>query len=256
MRSYNKFFSWGQVEATKSHSLAKTLVFPVKAYRKENGFLGMVSYNPYTEDFLIGSKSTIKGEYADMVRTQLYNTLGDKLNDLKQYVKSNNCTMVFEVIDNNNDPHIIKYSKPKMVLLDVIKNQFEFQKLSYDELCIVAQKFSLEVKQLEYTFNSWQELYDFKHKQDVSYDVRHEGWVFEDQNGFMTKYKTRFYNFWKFIRGVKQSLQGRHEVRKSFQTKEEVQAYNILKRFTPEELQAMSILDIEDIFYNEYNPEG
>lgn len=256
MRSYNKFFNWGQVEATKSYSLVKNLVFPVKAYRKENGFLGMVSYNPYTEDFLIGSKSTIRGEYADMVRTQLYNTLGDKLNDLKQYVKSNNCTMVFEVIDNDNDPHIIKYSKPKMVLLDVIKNQFEFQKLSYDELCIVAKKFNLEVKQLEYTFNSWQELYDFKHKQDISYDVRHEGWVFEDQNGFMTKYKTRFYNFWKFIRGVKQSLQGRHEVRKSFQTKEEVQAYNILKRFTPEELQAMSILDIEDIFYNEYNPEG
>ena len=32
-----------------------------------------------------------------------------------------------------------------------------------------------------------------------------EGFVFEDVNGFMTKCKTGYYNFWKFMRGVADS---------------------------------------------------
>ena len=257
MRSYNKWFNWGQVQITESANLAKTLVFPVKAYRKENGFLGMVSYNPYTDDLLIGSKSSLTGEFAYMVKEQFYNALDNdevKINSFKQYLKDNNCTAVFEVIDIVNDPHIIKYDKSKVVLLDIITNQFEFKKLNYDSLCDIANQYNLEVKQLEYTFDCWQDLYDFKHQQDVSYDIKHEGWVFEDSNGFMIKYKTRYYTFWKYMRGVKNSLQARHNITKTFRTKEEVMAYNILKSFDPEKLKTMSIIDIEDIFYESYQP--
>ena len=257
MRSYNKWFNWGQVQITESANLAKTLVFPVKAYRKENGFLGMVSYNPYTDDLLIGSKSSLTGEFAYMVKEQFYNALDNdevKINSFKQYLKDNNCTAVFEVIDIINDPHIIKYDKSKVVLLDIITNQFEFKKLNYDSLCDIASQYNLEVKQLEYTFDCWQDLYDFKHQQDVSYDIKHEGWVFEDSNGFMVKYKTRYYTFWKYMRGVKNSLQARHNITKTFRTKEEVMAYNILKSFDPEKLKTMSIIDIEDIFYESYQP--
>lgn len=237
----------------KSVDLEKILTFPVKAYRKENGFLGMVSYNHYTDDLLIGSKSTLDGEFAQMVRKHLYNTLGDKIDELKNFLKTNNVTMVFEVIDIDEDPHIIKYDYSHLVLLEIIHNQFEYKNWSYDQLKEVGNKFNIKVKDLDYVFNTWQELYDFKHQKDVSYEDRIEGWVFEDQNNFKVKYKTRFYKFWKYMRGIKHSMEARHTIKKVFRTKEEVMVYNILKRYDSEQLKNMSIIDIEDIFYNEYN---
>lgn len=40
--------------------LQNKLQFPVTAYVKENGFLGLVSYDEYNDDLLIASKSTIE----------------------------------------------------------------------------------------------------------------------------------------------------------------------------------------------------
>lgn len=251
MRSYDKFYNWGEQQVTKSESLAKNLVFPVKAYRKENGFLGMVSYNPYTDDLLIGSKSSLSSDFAYMIKDNLYNQVKD-IKGLKQFVKENNCTMVFEVIDPIKDPHIIEYGYPEIILLDIVYNEYKYKKMEYEEVCKVARRFDLDVKQLEYTFESWQELYDFKHKQDVSYEVTHEGWVFEDSTGFMLKYKTRFYQFWKYMRGIKDKLGKNQSVKKTFRTKEEVMAYNIMKDIEPEILQTKSIIDIENIFYKNY----
>ncbi len=45
-RSYPKFFNVNERAETKFSMLQHKLKFPVTAYVKENGFLGMVSYNP------------------------------------------------------------------------------------------------------------------------------------------------------------------------------------------------------------------
>ena len=76
--------------------------------------------------------------------------------------------------------------------------------------------------------------------------------VFEDANGFMVKYKTRFYKFWKQMRAVKERLQQGNNVKKIFTTENEVRVFNILKSIEPDRLKEMSIIDIEDIFYNQY----
>ena len=60
-RSYDKFFNLGEVEETSIDSLRKNLVFPVKVYQKENGFLGILSV--YNGELLYCSKSqTYKSE--------------------------------------------------------------------------------------------------------------------------------------------------------------------------------------------------
>lgn len=51
-RAYEKFFSVNEREETKFDTLQRTLKFPVAAYVKENGFLGIVSWNEYTDDFI------------------------------------------------------------------------------------------------------------------------------------------------------------------------------------------------------------
>lgn len=48
------------------------LQFPVTAYVKENGFLGIVSYNEYDDDLLIASKSTLDSSFAQWLKEMLY----------------------------------------------------------------------------------------------------------------------------------------------------------------------------------------
>ena len=73
--------------------------------------------------------------------------------------------MVFEVIDIENDPHIIKETNDRIVLLDIIYNKLEFKKLAYKDLVNVASKlFNLndkEYKQIYKIFNSYRDLIDF-----------------------------------------------------------------------------------------------
>ena len=252
-RSYSKFFNWGEVESTESKNLKKNLVFPVKAYKKENGFLAMVSYNWNTDELLVCSKSTNEGDYVEYIKEQLRCMTSDKTTAIKDYCKENNCTMVFECVDYYKDPHIIKYRFNHLFLLDIIENDFGFKKKPYDELVSVAESIGLEVKDLAYTFNTWEELYAFKKQQDVSYEIQYEGWVFEDANGFMTKYKTRFYKFWKQMRAVKERLQQGNNIKKIFSTEDEVRVFNLLKTLNAEnKLADMSIIDVEDIYYKEH----
>ena len=252
-RSYEKFFLWGEMDATKSENLKKNLAFPVKAYKKENGFLAMVSYNWNTDDFLICSKSTNTGDFVGYIKNQLDKLSEKQLEDMKSYLKINNCTFVFECVDMTNDPHIIKYNEDKLILLDIIKNSFNFEKLSFEDMIAIANDLQLEHKKLSYVFDNWEDLYLFKKKQDESYVSQYEGWVFEDSNGFMVKYKTRFYKFWKQMRAVKERLQQGNNVKKIFSSENEVRVFNLLKSLNAEDkLKDMSIIDVEDMYYGQY----
>mgnify|MGYP001852480971 CR=1 FL=1 len=51
-RAYEKFFNINERSETKFGVLKNVLRFPVMAYVKENGFLGLVSYNHKTGDLL------------------------------------------------------------------------------------------------------------------------------------------------------------------------------------------------------------
>lgn len=68
-RSYNKFFNVGEREETKEENLAKNIGFPVIAYKKYNGFLGIVGLK--WNRVLYCSKSRIEGDFPEMVKKHL-----------------------------------------------------------------------------------------------------------------------------------------------------------------------------------------
>lgn len=206
-RSYDKFFNINEMGFTKLECLQDTLKFPVNLYVKENGFLGIVSYDEYNDDLFITTKSNPDSEHAMWFKTILYSTLSkNDINKLKRFLRDSNVSMVFECIDIENDPHIIKYDKSKVVLLDVIYNDINFKKFSDNESSIIANEFNLEYKDLACTVSNWPDFYDlYNHiiADDFEYCGNHiEGFVIEDSNGFMVKLKTNYYNFWKFMRSV------------------------------------------------------
>lgn len=206
-RAYNKFFNINEMPETKFDMLQYKLQFPVTAYVKENGFLGIVSYDEYKDNLFIASKSTIDSAFAGWFRDLIYQSMDeDQIVLMKNYLRENEVSFVFECIDVKHDPHIIDYDESKIVLLDIVKNDLKSSKLSYSEMCNIAETLGLQHKKIACEILSWQDFYDWYYEvlePDYLYEGKEiEGFVIEDCNGFMTKLKLTYYNFWKFMRGV------------------------------------------------------
>ena len=206
-RSYDKFFNINQREETKFDALQRTLQFPVAAYVKENGFLGIVSWNEYTDDLFITSKSDPEGEFSEWLRDMIYKKISEEnLDKMKKYIKENDVSFVFECCDMEHDPHIIDYPESKLVLLDIIYNTMDFQKYNYEDMAHVGRDLGLTIKKQAYELSTWQEFYDWYFEvleEDYEYrDDKIEGFVIEDASGYMVKLKLTYYNFWKFMRGI------------------------------------------------------
>lgn len=210
-RGYEKFFNYGEMEFTKPEALARNLKFPVEAYVKENGFLGIVSTDNDGE-LIFTSKSTMGGDHAVMVKENLYKIYGEEaIEKMRKYANQYHVTFVFEIIDRERDPHIIQYNDNYAILLDIINNSMKFDKLPYGSLKYVAKDIGLEYKQHYKTLNNVKELSafidkatdpKFRLKTDRIDDDCIEGFVFEDADGFMFKLKVAYYNDWKMLRSV------------------------------------------------------
>ena len=209
-RSYEKFFKINEVHATELGSLKERLKFPVTAYVKENGFLAIVSYDYNKDDLFIASKSTNQGPFVEYIKKQLEPYKENTLEVLKkEYESGNNISLVFECIDIENDPHIIKYDASKIVLLDVINNTLDYHAYHYKVVKEIARVIGCPVKEKAYELKDWdafRNVYNLVQEEDYKYDDKYiEGFVFVDSDGFMTKCKTGYYNLWKKMRGVAQT---------------------------------------------------
>lgn len=244
-RSYNKFFNIEQRPETQWRNLQQNLQFPVQVYLKENGFLGIVSYNPKTDDLFIASKSTNQGEYAGYFKELLLKELGDNVDKFKTFLKKMDSSAIFEVIDIVNDPHIIKYEESGVFLLDVVKNDFSNTFMDYGDLELFAKEFNFETKVLFKTFENFESLKEFIDYYDTSMnEVPIEGFVVKDSKGFMFKYKTPYYKFWKEVRKYKDwVIKGKNITNVSDKMKDVIE---FMKTFDVEELQKMSVIDVRE----------
>lgn len=214
-RSYEKFFRINEMPSTQLAALKDRLEFPVTAYVKENGFLAIISYDEKNDDLFIASKSTNKGDFVGYINKAIEPYREKLLENARMHyglgkaTGSGTLSYVFECCDPENDPHIIKYNEPKLVLLDIILNDLTFAAFDYSALCATAKLIGCPVKRQAYVINTWDEfvaLYNDVQDYEYTYEDNYiEGFVFIDQNGFMTKCKTGYYNFWKHMRGVAES---------------------------------------------------
>lgn len=217
-KSYNKMFNVGELQNTEMTDLGDKFVYPVTAYIKENGFLGLVGYDVDTDALVITSKSTNEGTYADMFKRILFSSLTtEKVEVLKSIVRDENVTLVFEVIDPVNDPHIIEYTAAKVVLLDAVKRTLAFSKLDYTRLIEIAGTLGVEHKRkVSEVLPSAEELNDWYTKvmqEDYTLNGEYlEGFMLEDSNGYQVKLKLPFYKKWKVARSFIERLKNRKPV--------------------------------------------
>ena len=207
IRSYNKFFNINENELTKLGNLQKVFSYPINVYKKYNGYLGLIGYDKEKDELLISSKSALNSEYSKWFKEIFNNKLSNnKIEEIKEFIKTNNCTLVFEVIAPKHDGHIIKYDSSDIVLLNIVKNDINFTQYDYKDIVDFADKFELNYKEKVIVLNNWNEFkkwYDEVTSNDYKYNGEYiEGFVIEDSNLFMTKIKTQYYKFWKSMRNV------------------------------------------------------
>lgn len=293
-RSFDKFFNYKQHETTEPAYMKQYIKWPLIGYKKENGFLGIVSKDRNEVHFF--TKSSDDGDYVNWfigvlcdnynlkylgtrytdiynhilflntqesgdtstktiyleAQSQMIQELKNKLNPLLEEGYS----YVFECVDKDNDPHIIKYKENKVVLLEVFKNQLKEEHVSWKELHEIADRLVVPCKSQELRFNNWESFEEWKDKfrQGITqWDCKHEGYVFEDQNGYRIKFKSTFYSWWKQMRAVKDALASGRTNKKVYKTKEEIQVVKLMEELGRDKLKKMSIIDVEDMFYERYN---
>ena len=197
MRSYNKFF-YIDTDPTGEH-----LQFPAVAYKKYNGFLGIMSV--VDGDIVLASKSTTQGPFKELFQ-EIWNTLDDDdINTLKDLSEQNNCSFVFEVC-HVDDKHIIDFNENHLYLLDAIPNTYNTAGITVDtqfSQAILQQvkpvSEALSLKEELCTVNNRAELdaYVDAHRNDHTL----EGMVLVDNRGYMCKEKFLYYVKIKQLRG-------------------------------------------------------
>ena len=204
-RGYEKFFNVNEVKATELEHILHTFKGKITCYKKENGFLGILSL--VNGELFLASKSTNKGEFADYFKN-LFDKSGIDKVKLNTYLENHDVSLAFEVIDIENDPHIIKYDKSKIVLLDIIYNKYEFEKEPYEKVVALAKVLGCECKTIYKEFDNVRDFHKWylenTNEEDLSKDDI-EGVVIES-SGIMTKLKFPYYNFWKSMRRVKEQV--------------------------------------------------
>lgn len=213
-RSFDKFFNVGEMATTKMDVLENTLVFPVKAHAKENGYLGIVGYDTVRDEFYMSSKASTKNVYAKMLRELFFKTVTDE-DAVREFMKEKDVSLVFEVIKVKEDPHMIEYEEDQLILLAVVKNTILYEKLGASDTAEAAKLVGVNVAEVAEVFEDLESLkawYDDVLKEDPRYPEKKpiEGYVLEDAKGFHVKIKAPFYNYWKMLRGcIEQALLGR-----------------------------------------------
>ena len=242
-RSYNKFFQYDETPETKDY-VDNNLVYPLYISKKFNGFLGILSV--YSNEFFIATKSTNDGEYCDYFKNILNNTIFNNEQETRELfntLKENNCSAVFEVMDMENDQHIV-YEDNSLALLDFIPNSLDLNGIDKDVELSETLKNKINLKSIVIAknkkINSKEELDKFL--QDME-ENELEGAVITDSNGFMWKFKTNFYRFWKTERNQLERVLRGKEPRgvnrlNSLDAQEKENGFiNFLKEFTKDKTQ-------------------
>lgn len=219
-RSFDKFFNvfldnkWRKCDEFEYsdcpiEALKDKLKFPLKVFVKENGYLGILSYSKITDDYFIASKSTTEGEYAQWFRNQISYFFNDQL---KEFLKTENISLIFEVIDMEHDGgHMIDYGYNSKILylIGAVENNFEGKFYDWEQLLAISDKYfssankdhKLMVKKYYQDLETFEELERLlkEYEKDEEYNNK-EGFVIHDVSGFMFKYKTKYYRNWKEAR--------------------------------------------------------
>ncbi len=243
-RSYDKFFNINEIESDIDSY--KSFTFPVNIFRKENGFLGILSWDKVKDQPLYCSKSTVGGPFAILMQDALQ-VMGVTPAKIKEATLSGERSVVLEVVDPVKDPHIISEPALKVVLLGLVENKLHVNTYgTLSEIQDVAAAMGIQPKELVSVASNITELVQAVADARAS---QTEGVVLEDSSESRKhlKIKSNYYNTWKYMRSLKDRV---HKIPRISDVAFEQQTIGFLnwckQTYTTDELRGLSIIKLRD----------
>jgi hypothetical protein len=183
---FTKIYNYGIEKEAPVFSELDTMVC---AYRKVNGF--MISLTWYNGDVLVSTTGSTANDYVDMAKEMMLKHMCWA--DWQMALMANDCrdmTFMFECV-HPNDPHIVP-EKPGMYILGYREKTWGskvghhpavLEQLSEMFHCFVPECYHLTVSALKSMVKT----------------VKHEGFVFYDENGIGAKIKSPYYLTSKWV---------------------------------------------------------
>ena len=244
-RGYNKFFNIDENKETTIEAIKEKVKFPLIASVKENGYLGIMTGNKNELHFYSKSGTT---QYSSMFQTMFYKQLKEtgnikNIKEIQELLSSNEYSVTFEVINIEKDKHIVTYDSSKLVILDVIKNQYEleFNDTIKDKL-VELTGFETPNKVIIKNSSDFE-----KFLNDVKDEINTEGYVFKDSNNYMFKLKNDDYKFIKSLRSILHMIKNRY-----------IDDFTFLPKWVNEDskyLEALSKIENHYDFYQDGEPD-
>lgn len=202
MRGFDKFFNIGENPENTLEQVLRKVEYPVRVERKENGFLGLVGVakditteSGYRLRFFSKSGNT---DYSKLVKKAWMRVFPVTPENLLDAIAKENATLAFEVIDTENDKHIIPYKEDRLVLLHCIANNRTFQITDPESVT----RFFMDRPEYKVAQNE-QQLLDLL--AEAKNSLTSEGCVLYSANGYMAKVKSDRYLKVKSIRSMIES---------------------------------------------------
>ena len=183
---FTKIYNYGIEKEAPVFSEIDTLV---TAFRKVNGFMVAVSY--HNNDVLVSTTGSTSGDYVEYAREMMLKHM--PWADWQMALAADDCrdmTFMFECV-HPSDPHIV-VEKPGMYILgyrektwqsEVGHNPAVLEQLGEMFKCFVPEYQHLTVRALK----------------NLVKTVKHEGFVFYDENGVGAKIKSPYYLTAKWV---------------------------------------------------------
>jgi len=247
-RGYNKFFNLGENKDSSIDKLKFT--YPVNVYKKYNGFLGLLSYDSVHNSLFFSTKSSTSGDHAKIFKENFESIIPNIETQvrLREFIKNNNVTLLFEVIDER-DPHIMDIEENTIVLLDVVHNDVNGETIPYTDLVNVANSFGFKVKEQLCTINNDSDFNNLTQNILPSMEKELEGVVLEDASQFRIKIKGNFYLYWKYIRGLIPKVLSHKPI--SYIYPQDATVVGFMKTLDEDKLKNISVPELRKLYYME-----
>lgn len=201
-RGFDKFFNidFDSDEPDEYKPTLEMFEEPFCVTEKEDGFLGILGQDE--GKLLFCSKSMLgdEGNHSKLFEEMLRPLIRDE-ETLVKYLQDKNVSILFEVVNTEKDPHVIKYDKKFVMLLAFVYNEINYRK-HYVEANEVSELFNVDnpcfkFKSVHTEYTRKSDIEKLKKIEGV------EGFVVTDNNGKMFKVKTDYYQICKIVQRFK-----------------------------------------------------
>lgn len=199
-RGFDKFFNINEnLDENGECIISSRFTGDVSVYQKENGFLGLVGYDSESKDLFFASKNSSTSDFANRLKELFYElATDDEIVHIRHILKIKNACLVFEVIDVENDLHLIDYDDNKLIVIGLLSRTYDFSEFPYD---FQEKQFgnlkNIMLKKKIGSFQNIQSALGFLKHKGLE---RSEGWVINDKNNNYIKVKSDFYKRIRVLR--------------------------------------------------------